>query len=118
MATPKYKFQMYKNLQTNIPKIYEALRSVDLGIPAERKNTFGLTGGISGCPAPLRKDIMEASEKGATKVIPLATLVEQLRILVKDVYGDGYDACPISTCEAGIWTCIDSLFTPPIARPR
>jgi hypothetical protein len=106
---------MYKNLQTNIPKIYEALRSVDLGIPAEKKGTFGLTGAISGCPAPLRKDIMEASEKGATKVIPLTVLVEQIREIVKDVYGDGYDVAPLSTCEAGLWTAIDSLFSPPIA---
>lgn len=117
MSTPKYKYQMYKNLQTNIPKIYEALRKAaeDLNIPAEKKGTFGLTGAISGCPAPLRKDIMEASEKGATKVIPLTALVEQLREIVKDVYGDGYDVAPTSTCEAGLWTAIDSLFSPPIA---
>jgi len=112
----KYKYQMYKHLQANIPKIYEDLRkaSADLGIPAEKKGVIGLTGAISGCPAPLRKDIMEASEEGALKVIPLSTIVEQIREVVKDVYGDGYDVAPTSTCEAGLWLTYDTLFTPPM----
>ena len=111
----KYKYQMYKHLQMNIPKIYEDLRkaSADIGIPAELKGQFGLTGAISGCPSPMRKDIMEAGEEGAKKVIPLATIVEQIREVVKDVYGDGYDVAPTSTCEAGLWLSYDTLFSPP-----
>ena len=111
---PKYKFQMYKKLQLETPNIYaKAKKAAEEIFPADRKGTFGLTGAISGCPAPLRKDIMEASEAGAKKVIPLSTLVEEIREIVKDVYGDKYDACPVSTCEAGIWLSIDSLCTPP-----
>ena len=115
MAKFKYKYQMYKHLQANIPNIYADARKAagDIGIPAEKKGAIGLTGAISGCPAPLRKDILEASEKGATKVTPLSALVEEIRELVKDVYGDQFDACPVSTCEAGIWLSIDSLCTPP-----
>lgn len=113
--TPKYKFQMYKKLQASIPNIYaDAKKAADGIFPADRKNTFGLTGAISGCPAPLRRDILEASEKGATKVIPLTGLVEELREIVKDVYGDAYDVAPVATCEAGIWVAVDSLFTPPM----
>ena len=116
MAKFKYKYQMYKHLQANIPNIYADARKAaeDVGIPAEKKGAIGLTGAISGCPAPLRKDIMEATEKGATKVIPLATLVEEIREIVKDVYGDSYDVAPVSTCEAGIWLSVDSLFSPPM----
>ena len=115
MAKFKYKYQMYKHLQANIPNIYADARKAaeDIGVPAEKKGAIGLTGAISGCPSPLRKDIMEASEKGAMKVMPLAGLVDELRELVKDVYGDQFDACPVSTCEAGIWLSIDSLCTPP-----
>lgn len=114
MATPKYKFQMYKNLQAHTADIYaEAKKFAADVFPADRKNTFGLTGGVSGCPAPLRKDIMKASEEGAKKVIPLASLVEQEREIVKDVYGDDYDCCPTSTCEAALWATFGSLFTPP-----
>ena len=115
MSNFKYKFQMYKALQANIPNIYaEAKKAADeIGIPKEIRGKFGLTGAISGCPAPMRKDIMEAAEKGATEVIPLAGLVEQIREIVKDVYGDDYDVCPVNTCEAGLWITFDTLCTPP-----
>ena len=116
MAKFKYKYQMYKHLQANIQNIFAEARKAgeDLGIPAEKKGQIGLTGAISGCPAPLRKDILEACEEGAIKVIPLSTLVEEIREIVKDVYGDGYDVAPVSTCEAGLWLSYDTLFSPPM----
>ncbi|HMM19467.1 MAG TPA: hypothetical protein PKA10_01935 [Selenomonadales bacterium] len=115
MGKFKYKFQMYKSLQANIPNIYaEAKKAADeIGIPQELRGKFGLTGGISGCPAPLREDIMRAGEEAGKTVTPLATMVDQIRELVKDIYGDEYDAAPTSTCEAGLWVSFDSLFTPP-----
>lgn len=115
MSKPKYKFQMYKNLQANIPNIYaEAKKAADeLGVPKELRGKFGLTGAISGCPAPLRKDIMEAGEKAGREVVPLAKYVDEIREIVKDVYGDEYDAAPTSTCEAALWVSFDCLFTPP-----
>ena len=115
MGKPTYKFQMYRQLQANIPNIYaEARKAADeIGIPAELRGKFGLTGAISGCPAPLRDDILEASERGAREVIPLAKLVDEIRELVKSVYGDAYDAAPTSTCEAGLWVAFDCLFSPP-----
>lgn len=115
MGKYQYKFQMYKDLQLNIPQIYaDAKKAADeIGIPKEIRGKFGLTGAISGCPAPLRKDIMEASEKGGHEVIPLATLVEQLREVVKSVYGDQWEPIPVSTCEAALWMTYDSLMTPP-----
>lgn len=116
MSKPTYKFQMYRQLQANIANIYgDARKAADeIDVPKELRGKFGLTGAISGCPAPLRDDIMEASEKGATEVIPLAKLVDEIRELVKSVYGDEYDAAPVSTCEAGLWVTFDSLFTPPM----
>ncbi len=112
----KYKFQMYKNLHANIANIYAEVRKAadDLGIPNELRGKFGLTGAISGCPAPLRKDILAASESGAREVIPLAKLMDQIRELVKEVYGDEYDAAATSTCEAAVWVTFDALFTPPM----
>ncbi|MEW6662285.1 MAG: hypothetical protein ACOY9Y_06425 [Bacillota bacterium] len=116
MAKPKFKFQMYKQLQANIPNIYaEARQAADeIGIPKGLRGKFGLTGAISGCPAPLRDDILHVSEVGAKEVIPLAKLQEEIRELVKSVYGDEYDACPVTTCEAGLWVTFDVLFTPPM----
>ena len=116
MLKHSYKFQMYKALQANIPNIYADARKAadEIGIPREIRGKFGLTGAISGCPAPLRQDIMKAGEDGATEVIPLATVVEQIREIVKSVYGDEWDVAPTSTCEAGLWATFDCLFTPPM----
>ncbi|QGG47749.1 hypothetical protein [Heliorestis convoluta] len=115
MSKFKYKFQMYKNLQASLPAIYgEAKKAADeIGIPTEIRGKFGLTGAISGCPAPLRKDIVEAGEKAGQEVVPLAKYVDEIREIVKDVYGEEYDAAPTSTCEAALWLTFDCLFTPP-----
>jgi len=40
--------------------------------------------------------------------------VDQIRELVKSFYGDEYDACPVNTCEGGLWVSFDCLFTPPM----
>ncbi|HHY96376.1 MAG TPA: hypothetical protein GX513_15425 [Firmicutes bacterium] len=110
-----YKFEMYRYLQQNSGRIYEEMRKAadEIGIPSEWRGKFGLTGAISGTPAPLRRDIMAASEKGADQVIPLARLVDELRELVKSVYGDEWDVCPVNTCEGGLWVAFDCLCTPP-----
>ncbi|HOB30596.1 MAG TPA: hypothetical protein PLF08_03980 [Bacillota bacterium] len=115
MSSFKYKFQMYKHLQQNTQKIYEEAKQVadELGI-GELKGQIGLTGAISGCPAPMRKNIINAIVEGEKKVVPLVNLVEEIREIVKDVYGDEYDACPVSTCEGGLWVTFDTLFSPPL----
>ncbi|HWR45285.1 hypothetical protein [Sporomusa sp.] len=107
MSTHKFKFQMYRALQQNIPNIYaDACKAADeINIPKDLRGKFGLTGAIAGCPAPLRND---------REVIPLANLVDDIRELVKSVYGDEFDACPVSTCGAGLWVTFDSLFSPPM----
>lgn len=112
----KYKSQMYKHLQISTQKIYaEAKKAAeDLGITGDLKGNIGLTGAISGCPAPMRKNVLEASHEGATKVIPLAKLVEEIREIVKSVYGDDYDVCPVNTCEGGLWVTFDTLFASPM----
>lgn len=115
MSKFKFKFQMYKHLQMNVANIYaEAKKAAEqIGIPDDIKGKFGLTGAISGCPAPLRDDILHAGEIEAKKVVPLSFYVEQMREMVKEVYGDEWDVAPTNTCEAGLWVTFDTLFTPP-----
>lgn len=115
MAAPQFKFQMYKQLQQRSQQIYaEAKKAVEsLNIPAELKGAIGLTGAISGCPSPLRDDIEHAMAAEGRKVVPLAVYVDQIREIIKGFYGDEYDACPVNTCEAGLWTTFECLMTPP-----
>lgn len=116
MAKPKYKFLMYKKLQNEKAQIFNEAKkfSESLKIPSEMRGSVGLTGAISGCPSPLREDIEKAMAAESGKVVPLNVYVDQIREIVKDVYGDDYDACPVNTCEAALWTSIDVLFTPPM----
>ncbi len=115
MSKFKYKFQMYSHLQQKTQEIYAEAREAakDLGI-TKHKGQIGLTGAISGCPAPIRKNVLNAINEGERKIIPLARLVDEIREIVKDVYGDEYDACPVSTCEGGLWVAFDALFSPPL----
>ncbi|HSW30768.1 MAG TPA: hypothetical protein VLH75_14875 [Longimicrobiales bacterium] len=116
MARPRFRFEMYKRLQQRMPQIYADARKAaeTLKMPAELKGAIGLTGAISGCPSPLRDDIEHAMATEGRKVVPLGVYVDQIRELVKSYYGDEYDACPVNTCEAGLWVSFDSLMTPPL----
>lgn len=115
MAKPRFKFEMYKRLQQRTSQIYaEAKKAAEsLNIPTELKGAFGLTGAISGCPSPLRDDIEHFMAKESKKVVPLAVYVDQIREIIKEMYGDDYDAAPVNTCEGGLWVTFDTLFTPP-----
>lgn len=123
MAKFKYKTQMYSNLYANMKNIYaeaaEVAKKIGVAdelakLKEEGRGTFGLTGGVSGCPAPLRDDILAYSEKEAKTAKGLAAYVEEIRYMVKDFYGAEYDVCPTSTCEAGINVCYTSMFMPPV----
>ena len=116
MAKPKYKFLMYTKLQNEKAQIFAEAKKFgeSLNIPAELRGKLGLTGAISGCPAPLREDIEKAMIAEGQKVVSLGVYIDQIREIVKDVYGDDYDACPVNTCEAALWTSIDTLFTVPM----
>ena len=126
MAKFKYKTQMYSHLYANIKNIYaevaEEAKKIGIAdhlvkLKEEGRGTFGLTGGVSGCPAPLRDDVLEYSHKEAKSVKGLATYVEEMRYLVKDFYGAEYDVCPTATCEAGINVCYTSMFMSPVMGP-
>lgn len=116
MAKPwNYKYQMYKHLQANAAGIYAEARKAaeEIGITGDLKGNIGLTGAVSGCHGLLGREVDEAIAAVSRKVIPSAALDEKLRDLVKEYYGDEYDAALISTCEAGLNTSFDVLCMPP-----
>ena len=117
MEKKSFKFQMYKSLKANTQAILEeaAKPAAEIGIPAEYRGKIGITGASSGCPAPLRDDIREAADEIAGRSVPLAGLMDEIRCLVKSVYGDEYDAQATNTCEGGLWASFGSLFSPPIS---
>jgi hypothetical protein len=110
----RHRFQIYKSLQQAAPAIYQEARAAadSLGIDGTR-GSIGLTGAVSNCHALLTRRVSAAIESGSRKVINNAVLDEQIRELVKDFYGDDWDAVCVNTCEAGLWVTFDTLFTPP-----
>ena len=110
-----YRYQLYKHLQANAGAIYAEARKAaeEIGLLPDYKGNLGLTGAVSGCHGLLSRPVEEAMHESARKVIPSAALDEQLRDLVKSVYGDEYDAALVNTCEAALATSFDVLCMPP-----
>ena len=116
MKNFNYKYEMYRHLQQNAPKIYEEAKKAadEIGIPQDIRGKFGLTGAISGCHGIPHKEVRQALEETSEKIIPNKILDEELRDLIKSYYGDEYDALAVNTCEAALWVCFDVLATPPM----
>ena len=112
----KYRFQIYKELHKNMPAIYAEAKKFadDIGITPEMKGKIGLTGAVSSCHALLTREVSQAIEDASRKVVENKFLIEEIREIVKDVYGDGFDAAPTNTCEAALWVSFDALATPPM----
>ena len=112
----KYRFQIYKELHKNIAAIYgDAKKFADeIGITPAMKGQIGLTGAVSSCHALLTTEVGKAVEAASRKVVENKFLIEEIREIVKDVYGDGFDAAPVNTCEAALWVSFDALASPPM----
>ena len=115
MTAFKFKYQLYKHLQANSTAIYaEARKAADeIGITSEMKGNIGLTGAVSGCHGLLSREVDQAITDAARKVIPSGVYDEKIREIVKEYYGDDYDAALINTCEAGLNVAYDTLCMPP-----
>lgn len=86
-----------------------------VGMPKAWAGTIGLTGSNSARPAYLRRDVIQRMSEGARSPTNLVDYLEEIRVVVKEEYGDDYDAVPINTCEAALWAALDTFATPPIA---
>lgn len=116
MPSPwKYRYQLYKHLQASAQTIYAEARAAgqELGITPERRGRVGLTGAVSAMHGALRREVAEAMDAVAYEAVSSATLDEGIREVVKDVYGDGYDAALVNTCEAALMVAFDVLCVPP-----
>ncbi len=115
MSKFQFKFQLYKHLQANAANIYAEARKAaeEIGITPEMKGNIGLTGAVSGCHGLLTEEVDRAISDAARKVIPSAYYDEKIREVVKEYYGDSYDAALINTCEAGLNVSFDVLCMPP-----
>jgi len=110
----RYKF--YGNLLKNHEAIHREARAVAKEIGVDHfAGQLGLNSTSSTCPAPLPNYVWEALEAARQrKVLPVITVENELRDLIKDAYGDEYDAAAVNTCESALRVSFDTLMAPPI----
>lgn len=116
MSAFEYRLDLYEHLAANKARILDEAERISegLGIPAELRGTFGTTGANSALPATLRRDVLAEIEKRGRQVAPLRQLGDEIRRVVKSVYGDDYDAAPTNSCEAALDIAFSALLTPPL----
>lgn len=115
---PKYKFQWYQRIYAQTPQILEEARQAAKEYGIEKiRDKVGLYPGSSSCPGPLPNYILNAViAANKVPVYPLRRAGDELREVVKDIYGDAYDVATANTCEAGMRVVYDTLFAPPMLR--
>ncbi len=115
MSGFEYRLDLYEFLNANRNKILADGEKVaaDVGVPDDLKGCIGLSGANSSYPGTLRRDVLDAIEEAATNMRPVQYYGDQIRRVVKSVYGDDYDAVPTSTCEGALLTTYESLVSPP-----
>ncbi len=115
MAKLTSRFDLYDFLIRHKGAIVaDAVRiGADLGMPTDLKHKVGPTGANSSLPGTLRRSVLDTVEEGMGKIRSPRDIGDEIRRLVKSVYGDEYDAAATNSCESALFVAYDSLFTPP-----
>ena len=83
-----------------------------LGMADEWRGAISLTGSNSARPGYLRTDMIRRIAEGARSATGLDVIGEKIREVVKEAYGDHYDAVSFCTCEAALWASLETLAAP------
>ncbi len=115
----KYRYQWYQQIYESMPKIHEEARQYgqELGLD-KLEADIGLYAGSSSRPGNLPNYVLDEIIKGnrGGRTLTLRRVEDELREVVKDVYGDEYDAAAANTCEAALRICFETLCAPPALR--
>ena len=112
-----YRFQWYQHLWENRFEILSEAKRAGEELVGDLRGRVGLYPGSSSCPGPLPRYVLEAIEEAnRTPVLPMRRVEDELRCVVKDLFGDEYDAAATNTCEAALRVVFEVLFAPPTMR--
>ena len=84
-----------------------------LDIAPELRGKLGTCGASSALPGSIRQDVMDAMVSVADEFTSPKLLGDEIRRLVRSVYGDGYDGVATNSCEAALEVAYDALLAPP-----
>jgi len=114
-----YKYQWYQKIYENTSNIHKDAKEFAKKIGLDKlKDDIGMYPGSSARPGNLPSyvldEIVKANQSGKTPGV--RGIEDQLREVVKSVYGDEYDAVAANTCEACLRIAASTLFQPPTMR--
>jgi hypothetical protein len=113
-----YRFQWYQRIFEAIPKIMAEAEAAGRKLGLQHfKGEIGMYPGASSCPGRLPSFVLDPiieSNRGAIQ--PMRGFHDQLREVVKDIYGDDYDAAATNSCESALRLVNEALFAPPTLR--
>lgn len=109
-----FRFDLYGSLRAQAPQLLDeaAKFGASLGIPSELKGLIGISGSNSSAPGVLRAKVREAIADASSEYLPLTRIGDEIRRVVKSVYGDDYDVAPVNSAEAGLTVAYDALVAP------
>ncbi len=115
----QHRFQFYQQLFDRLAdiKAEAAAYGEKIGIAAQ-SDKIGLYPGASACPGHLPSFVLDpiiASNRG-DRIQPMQDIQEELRSLIKDLFGDEYDGVALNTCETALRVVHEVLFAPPTLR--
>ncbi|HHW26756.1 MAG TPA: hypothetical protein GXX23_05405 [Firmicutes bacterium] len=96
----KYRSQLYEHLGANAREIMLAAEKT----AKEIKTDLGIE---DGGPS------VAAETPPVKPVASISKAASEMREIIKDVYGDAYDACPVASVGAAMWLACRSAFAPP-----
>lgn len=97
----KYRAQLYEHLGASA-------RDIILAAEKAAKEIKASFGGENVAPSTVPE-----SPPSSKPVTSISKAASEMREIVKDVYGDEYDACPVASVEAAMWLSCRSAFAPP-----
>lgn len=117
----RYRFEIYQRLYENMDEVRSAARKAarELGLNRISRSSgeVGLYPGSSSCPGGMPSYVLNeviAANKGPVK--PVRHYQEQLRYLIKSIYGDAYEGVALNTCESVLRVVNEVIFAPPTMR--
>lgn len=113
-----HRHEWYQKIYESIPQIVAEAEAYGATLRlGELSGRIGLYSGASSVPGRLPSYVLDAIvEANRTEILPLRKVEDEVRGLIKDIFGDGYDAAVVNTCEAGLRVVIETLVAPPFMR--
>jgi hypothetical protein len=115
---PLFKHRWYQDIFERIPDIQREAAAAAEQVGMDKwAGELGLYQGSSSIPGRLPSYVMEAIvAANRQNVLPARAIADQIRDLVKTVYGDGWDVCVTNTAEAALRIAAEALMAPPTMR--